>query len=67
MSGEEVQRAAPYPSTFLWAVKPGEVDWNLCDHEADPHVCYCAHDWRIEWGNVNRAPQDQSLFVTDSV
>jgi hypothetical protein len=61
------QTKAPYPPTFVWAVKPDEVDWNLCDHEADEPICFCAHDWRIVWGNVERADQSQSLFVTDSI
>lgn len=63
----EVQRAASYPPGFIVAVQPGDVDWNQCEHEADPPVCHCAHDWRIEWENVRRLPEDQTTYVTDSV
>lgn len=28
------------------------VDPLKCDHESDPPVCQCIHDWRIDWGNV---------------
>lgn len=30
------------------------VDPKLCDHDADPPVCFCIHDWRIHWGNVKK-------------
>jgi len=48
------QPRAPYPSNFLLAVKPEEVAVSKCRHEDDPPVCYCVHDWRIEWANVER-------------
>lgn len=28
------------------------VSPNSCEHRAEPPVCNCIHDWRIEWGNV---------------
>lgn len=34
---------------------PRNVDATKCDHEADPPVCFCIHDWRIgPWGNTTR-------------
>lgn len=45
-----------YPPNFVLAVLPGEVNPNKCDHEADPPICHCVHDWRIlnHWGNEPR-------------
>ncbi|AOZ61260.1 hypothetical protein SEA_DARTHPHADER_20 [Mycobacterium phage DarthPhader] len=48
------------------AVTPDQVDNSLCEHEAIPPVCFCVHDWRIEWGNVSRAPKPKATYVTDS-
>ncbi|WXX09730.1 head-tail connector protein [Mycobacterium phage MS619] len=45
------------------AVTPDEVDNSLCDHRADPPICVCVHDWRIEWGNVSRAPKPKATFI----
>lgn len=42
------------------------VDPNLCDHEADPPVCQCHHDWRVEWGNVPKQPRTQPNLQTGS-
>ena len=39
------------PSDYPY--KPENVS-NDCDHLADPPICNCLHDWRIEWGNVKR-------------
>ncbi|AIW02915.1 head-tail connector protein [Mycobacterium phage Malec] len=36
------------------AVTPDKVNAYNCDHDADPPICYCVHDWRIEWANVKR-------------
>lgn len=60
------QRKAPYPTGFLLAVKPGEVNANYCTHEADSPFCSCVHDWRITWGNVERKTKQASRYVTDS-
>lgn len=38
---------------YGYPYKPTDVS-NDCDHNADPPVCNCVHDWRIEWGNVKR-------------
>ncbi|AHG23801.1 head-tail connector protein [Mycobacterium phage EagleEye] len=55
MSGSSVFRAPiNYPPNFIVAVLPGQVNPNLCDHEADPPVCNCVHDWRIDWKNQER-------------
>ncbi|EHB44150.1 hypothetical protein MycrhDRAFT_6900 [Mycolicibacterium rhodesiae JS60] len=44
-----------YPDDFTQAVLPGEVNANLCDHEAgDTH---CVHDWRIAWQNMPRVSE----------
>ncbi|AYD87050.1 hypothetical protein SEA_NICOLETERA_23 [Mycobacterium phage NicoleTera] len=45
------------------AVTPDEVDKSLCDHDADPPICYCVHDWRINWGNVSRAPKPKATYI----
>ena len=60
------QPKAPYPTGFLLAVKPEEVTIASCDHDADPPVCHCVHDWRIEWANMPKRTQLRSKYVTDS-
>ena len=59
--------AAPiiYPVGFTQAVLPDEVDASLCDHQADPPICFCVHDWRIEWGNVSREPKPKAVYLTE--
>ncbi|ASZ75451.1 head-tail connector protein [Mycobacterium phage Kimona] len=52
MSASDVQPAGPYPDDFTLAVNPEDVDPSKCDHELG--ICYCVHDWRIHWGNVER-------------
>lgn len=66
MSDNDLQPKAPYPPNFILAVKPEAVNANNCQHDADPPICYCAHDWRINWGNVERKPKATVRFVTDS-
>ncbi|AGK87949.1 head-tail connector protein [Mycobacterium phage Severus] len=51
MSASDRQPPAPYPPDAP-AVRPENVDVEKCDHEFG--VCYCVHDWRIHWGNVER-------------
>lgn len=65
-SSNAKQPKAPYPSGFILAVKPGEVTTAGCQHEIDNPVCTCVHDWRIEWGNVQKRSKGRSRFVTDS-
>ena len=65
-SSNHVQFKAPYPATFLVAVKPGEVTTAGCDHTANPPVCTCVHDWRIEWTNMPKRSARRSKYVTDS-
>lgn len=60
------QPAGDYPSGFTQAVLPGVVDPFSCDHEADPPICVCPHDWRITWGNVPKVNRKRNVFVTDS-
>lgn len=43
-----------YPPDFEQAALPVDVNPSECEHEAEPPVCRCAHDWRIHWGNVKR-------------
>jgi hypothetical protein len=50
----EAQPAATYPFDYLQGVLPEEVDRKLCEHEVDPPESHCVHDWRIEWGNVEK-------------
>lgn len=52
MSSSDRQPPAPYPTGFLLAVRPEDVNANECDH--DLGICSCVHDWRIHWGNVKR-------------
>ncbi|QFP95685.1 hypothetical protein SEA_SHYGU2_18 [Mycobacterium phage Shygu2] len=46
------QPPIPYPIDFGLAVRPEHVDVSKCDHEFG--VCFCVHDWRIHWGNLER-------------
>jgi hypothetical protein len=57
------QRASTYPPGLLIARLPGEVDTSFCQHEADPPICNCVHDWRIEWGNVSREPKPKATYI----
>jgi hypothetical protein len=61
--GAEYQPKGNYPPTFLLAVPPGEVTTAFCEHEADPPVCNCVHDWRINWGNVERRNTARSAVL----
>ncbi|QDP44605.1 hypothetical protein SEA_NOTHINGSPECIAL_21 [Mycobacterium phage NothingSpecial] len=64
MSASDAHRAPiRYPLGWTQAVTPDQVDNSLCDHEADPPVCFCVHDWRIEWGNVSRAPKPKATYI----
>ncbi|ABE67340.1 hypothetical protein PBI_CHE12_21 [Mycobacterium phage Che12] len=64
MSASDAHRAPiVYPPNFLVAVTPDQVDFQLCDHDADPPVCVCVHDWRIEWGNVSRQPKPKATYI----
>ncbi|QTF81443.1 hypothetical protein SEA_TARSUSIV_19 [Mycobacterium phage TarsusIV] len=64
MSASDAQRAPIiYPSGFIVAVTPDQVDNSRCEHEADPPVCYCVHDWRIEFGNVSRAAKPRATYI----
>lgn len=51
-----------YPAGYP-AVLPGDVDKDLCDHDADPPVCVCVHDWRVEWGNVSRQAKPKATYI----
>ncbi|QBJ01104.1 hypothetical protein PBI_ARISSANAE_18 [Mycobacterium phage Arissanae] len=65
MSASEVQRAPiNYPPGFTQAALPENVDKDLCDHEADPPICRCVHDWRIEFGNVSRGYKPKATFIS---
>ena len=66
MSGEERQRAAPYPANFIVAVKPGDVNTAGCEHEGATPVCACVHDWRIEWKNMPKRSVRRAAYVTDA-
>lgn len=59
----QAQTAAPYPSSFILAVKPDEVAPYNCDHDADPPVCSCVHDWRINWGNVPKRTAKRATYI----
>lgn len=55
------QPASTYPEGFIVAVLPGDVTTSFCEHEADPPVCHCVHDWRIEWGQVEKVVSRSNL------
>ncbi|CDL92967.1 head-tail connector protein [Fromanvirus L5] len=55
MSASDRHRAPIVYPPGTQAVTPDRVNAFDCDHEADPPVCRCVHDWRIEWGNVKKA------------
>ncbi|QXO13296.1 hypothetical protein SEA_TROOPER_19 [Mycobacterium phage Trooper] len=62
MSANDAQRAPiNYPPNFILAVTPDQVDVSQCDHEIG--VCFCVHDWRIEWGNVSRAAKPRATYI----
>lgn len=64
--GAEYQKKAPYPSTFILAVKPEDVDPFACQHESSTPTSNCVHDWRINWGNEPKKSQGRAVYVTDS-
>lgn len=63
MSASDRQRAPIIYPPFTSAVTPDAVDNSRCDHEADPPICYCVHDWRINWGNVSRAAKPRATYI----
>jgi hypothetical protein len=58
----ERQRASTYPSSFLLARLPDEIAPYDCSHEDGE--CFCAHDWRIFWGNKPKAQKKRNIYVT---
>lgn len=61
--GENWQAKAPYPPGFILAVKPEGVAPYNCDHDADPPVCECVHDWRINWGNLPKKTAAKATYI----
>lgn len=59
------QPIGAYPSGTR-AVRPEDIAPYDCDHDADPPVCVCVHDWRIHWGNPPRKVKGRNVFVTDA-
>lgn len=57
------QGPGPYPVGYP-AARPEDVKPYNCDHEADPPICICVHDWRIEWGNLPKRTQNRATYVT---
>lgn len=62
--GEEYQPAGVYEGDFTGAVRPVDVAPYACDHDADPAVCICVHDWRISWGNLPKRTGRKATYVT---
>lgn len=63
MSASDAFRAPiNYPPGFRTAVTPDLVDPNFCVHDANPPICNCVHDWRIEWGNVKKKPARNAVL-----
>lgn len=58
----ERQRASTYPANFILARLPGELAPYDCDHEVGE--CFCAHDWRIYWGNKPKVSKVRNTYVT---
>ena len=48
-----------YPAALEFDVKP----YN-CDHDADPPICVCVHDWRINWGNLPKKTGRRATYVS---
>lgn len=61
MSGEEWQAAGSYPADFTLAALPVDVAPYNCDHDAG--FCLCVHDWRINWGNLNKRSQPKATYI----
>lgn len=64
MSGAEYQAASVYPTSFTKAVLPDEVAPYLCEHDANPSICQCVHDWRINWGNLPKKTGQRATYLT---
>jgi hypothetical protein len=62
--GENYQPAAPYDPSFGEAVLPEDVAPYLCEHDEDPPVCVCVHDWRINWGNLPKRTGRRATYLT---
>lgn len=62
--GEDYQPAGSYDSDFGLAVLPDYVAPYDCDHDANPPVCVCVHDWRINWGNLARRTAAKATYIT---
>jgi hypothetical protein len=63
-SGEQWQPADEYESDFVDAVLPKDVAPYVCDHDADPPLCVCVHDWRINWGNLPKRQASRATYLT---
>lgn len=64
MTGQQYQPASEYETDFTDAVLPAGVAPYLCDHDADPVVCLCVHDWRIVWGNLPKKTGQRATYLT---
>lgn len=56
------QLADVYPDEFTLGVLPGDLAPYNCDHDSD--LCYCVHDWRINWGNLPKKTSARAIYVT---
>ena len=61
--GEAWQAADEYDPYFGDGALPGKVAPYNCDHDADPPVCQCVHDWRINWGNVPKKTAAKATYI----
>lgn len=59
----EKQGPGPYPVEYP-AVRPEDIAPYNCDHDADPPICVCVHDWRINWGNEPKKTGRRATFVS---
>ena len=56
------QGPGPYPVDYP-AARPENVAPYNCDHDADPPICICVHDWRINWGNLPKKTAAKATYI----
>lgn len=59
----EMQLASTYPDDYPASI-PGDVAPYKCDHDADPPICVCVHDWRVNWGNLPKKTGRRATYVS---
>ena len=62
--GEDYQPADEYDPEFTEAVLPQSIKPYMCDHDGEPPICVCVHDWRINWGNMPKVQNARATYLT---